>query len=276
MTGAMNLPGPLWLIGCGNMAGAMLDRWLEAGLDPRQVSVVRPSGRAVASGVRVLTALPEDEVPALVLLGIKPQKLDEVAPGLAPALRPETILVSILAGVEQATLRDRFPIPRTIVRAMPNTPVRLGKGVVGLYGDILDEAPRAHVATLLGPLGLVEWFADEPNFQLAGHLTGAGPAFLFRFIDALAAAGAQLGLAPDQSARLALSMVEGAAALAAAADAAPAELARRVASPGGTTEAGLKVLDSQAGLRELVLRTLDAARRRGAEMGEAARERRPS
>ena len=77
----LTLPGPLWLIGCGNMAGAMLARWLECGIDPRQLTVIRPSGRPVGEGVRVLTALPEDEVPALVLLGVKPQKLDEVASG---------------------------------------------------------------------------------------------------------------------------------------------------------------------------------------------------
>jgi pyrroline-5-carboxylate reductase len=266
----MEFAGPLWLIGCGNMAGAMLARWLEVGLDPAEVAVVRPSGAPVADGVRVLTALPEDEVPALVLLGVKPQKLEEVAPTLAPVLQPETMLISLLAGVEIATLRTRFPAPRVIVRAMPNTPVRLGKGVVDLHSDSADQSARAAVTELMAQLGLVEWFEDETAFALAGHLTGAGPAFLYRFIDALAVAGAELGLSADQSARLAKAMVEGAASLAAPSAEAPAELARRVASPGGTTEAGLKVLDGE-GLRTLVLRTLDASRRRGIEMAEAAR-----
>ena len=265
------VPGPLLLIGCGNMAGAMLGRWLECGLDPRNVTVIRPSGLPVAEGVRVLTALPDDEVPALVLLGVKPQKLDEVAPALARVVRPDTALVSILAGVEHATLRARFPVPRAIVRAMPNTPVRLGKGVVDLYADGLGEADRATVTALMRPLGHAEWFEDEAAFALAGHLTGAGPAFLFRFIDALSAAAAQLGLTPDQSARLAKAMVEGAAALAAASESSPAELARRVASPGGTTEAGLKVLDGGGALAELVLRTLDSSRKRGRELAVAAR-----
>ncbi|MBV9373251.1 MAG: NAD(P)-binding domain-containing protein, partial [Alphaproteobacteria bacterium] len=116
------LPGPLWLIGCGNMAGAMLARWLECGIDRREISVVRPSGVAPAEGVRTLTVLPEDEVPAVVLLGVKPQKLDAVAPALAPVLDRHTILVSILAGVELASLRARFAAPEAIVRAMPNTP----------------------------------------------------------------------------------------------------------------------------------------------------------
>ncbi|HEY0311700.1 MAG TPA: pyrroline-5-carboxylate reductase dimerization domain-containing protein [Allosphingosinicella sp.] len=267
----LSLPGPFWLIGCGNMAGAMLARWLECGLDAADVTVVRPSGVAPAPGVRTLTAAPEDEVPAMVLLGVKPQKLDEVAPALAPALDPATILVSLLAGVEIASLRARFAAPKAIVRAMPNTPVRLGKGVVELIAEGADARARAAIDALVAPLGHGEWFEDEALFALAGHLSGAGPAFLFRFIDALAGAGAALGLPPEQAARLAKAMVEGAGALAAAAPEAPAELARRVASPGGTTEAGLKVLDEAEALQALVRRTLDASRRRGIEMAASAR-----
>jgi pyrroline-5-carboxylate reductase len=269
---APSLPGPFWLIGCGNMAGAMLERWLEVGIDRAQITVVRPSGRPVAEGVRVVTAMPEGEVPALVMLGVKPQRLEEVAPVLAPVLDPATVLISILAGVEQASLRARFAAPRTIVRAMPNTPVRLGKGVVGLFSDSEHARARETVGALMGRLGHVEWFEDEASFALAGHLTGAGPAFLFRFVDALAEAAEKLGLPAPQAARLAAAMVEGAGALAAASEDPPAELARRVASPGGTTEAGLKVLDGEDALRALVLRTLDASRRRGRELAEAARE----
>jgi pyrroline-5-carboxylate reductase len=265
------LPGPLFLIGCGNMAGAMLSGWLDAGADPSEITVVRPSCRPVGERVRVLTALPEDEVPAVVLLGVKPQKLDEVAPSLAPVLAPETILISILAGVEVASLRERFPAPRAVVRAMPNTPVALRKGVVGLFADGAALPARERVARLMAALGHVEWIEDEALFALAGHLTAAAPAFLFRFIDALAEAGATLGLPEDQARRLAVRMAEGASALAAASAAPPAELARRVASPGGTTEAGLKILDGEEGLRQLLLRTLDASRRRGIEMAEAAR-----
>jgi pyrroline-5-carboxylate reductase len=263
--------GPIWLIGCGNMAGAMLEGWLRAGADPRSFTVIRPSGKPVAPGVRVLTALPEDEVPALVLLGVKPQKLDEVAPGLAPALEPETILVSILAGVELAALRTRFPIPRTLAKAMPNLPVALGKGVVELLSDSGDADARARVSRLMSALGRVEWFEDEALFNVASALTAAAPAFLFRFLDALAGAAAELGLEPEQAARLAAAMAEGSAALAAGSDASPQELARRVASPGGTTEAGLRILDAEDGLKALILRTLDASRRRGQEMAAAAR-----
>ena len=267
------LPGPLLLVGCGNMAGAMLRRWIEVGADPAQITVVRPSGAPAAPGVRVLTALPEDEVPAMVLLGVKPQKLAEVAPGVARLLDPATILVSILAGVEAATLRALFPAPRAIVRAMPNTPVALGKGVVDLYSDTADAAARNTVENLMAALGHVEWFDDEAAFALAGHLTGAAPAFLYRFIEALSDAATELGLPRDQAARLAARMAEGAAALAASADETPEELARRVASPGGTTEAGLQVLDAPEGLKPLILRTLDASRRRGLALAAAARGR---
>jgi pyrroline-5-carboxylate reductase len=123
----------------------------------------------------------------------------------------------------------------------------------------------------MATLGHAEWIEDETSFQLAGHLTGAGPAFLFRFVDALAAAAERLGLPFDQAQRLALKMAEGAAALAAASDDDPETLARKVASPGGTTEAGLAILDADRALLDLVERTLDASRARGLEMAAEAR-----
>jgi pyrroline-5-carboxylate reductase len=262
----------LLVIGGGNMAGAMLKGWLEAGADPGQITVVRPSGAPVAEGVRVLKTLPEDEVPALVLLAVKPQKLTEVASGLARLLDPATLLVSILAGVELATLHRLFPAPRAIVKAMPNTPVALRKGVVGLCTDSPDEEARTTVERLMAALGHAEWFEDEAAFALAGHLTAAAPAFLFRFLDSLAEAAVGLGLPADRAARLAALMAEGAAALAARSGETPEGLARRVASPGGTTEAGLKVLDGPDGLRPLLRRALDSSRRRGIEMAAAARD----
>lgn len=265
------LPGPFWLIGCGNMAGAMLERWIAAGLDPAQVTVVRPSGKPVAGGVRVLTALPEDEVPALAMLGTKPQKLNEVAPALARALDPHTILVSILAGTEQATLRALFPTCETIVRAMPNTPVRLGKGATGLFSDSQDRDALAKVERLMAALGAVEWIEDERLFDAVTALSGSGPAFLFRFIDALAAAGAGLGLPREQAERLALATVEGAAALAAGASESPGVLADRVASPGGSTRKGLDVLDADERLLALLRDTLEAALKRNREMAQEAR-----
>lgn len=266
MADLSGFPGPIWLVGCGNMAGAMLARWLDQGLAPDRVTAIRPSGRAPAPGVRTLTALPSDPPPRLLMLGVKPQKLDEVAAEVARALGRETTLVSILAGVELATLRARFPAAGRIVRAMPNTPVALGRGVVGLLGD-----PAPEVEMLMGPLGLVEHVADETRFDVLAALAGCGPAFLFRFIDALAGAGAVLGLDPDQAARLAVATVDGAAGLAASSPEPPAILADRVASPGGMTRKGLDVLDADRALASLVERTLAAAVARGREMAAAAR-----
>lgn len=265
------LTRPLLMIGCGNMAGAMLEGWLAASADPRMITVVRPSGRPPAPGIRTLTTLPEDEAPALVLLGVKPQKLAEVAPTLAPVLEPETILVSILAGTTLTALRALFPTPATVVKAMPNLPVSLRRGVIELYTDSAsEEAGRAEVERLMAALGRAEWFEDEGLFAVASALTAAAPAFLFRFLDALAAAGEELGLPAEQAARLAAAMAEGAARLAAVSEESPDQLARRVASPGGTTEAGLRVLDGEEGLRPLILRALAESRRRGAEMAAEA------
>jgi pyrroline-5-carboxylate reductase len=268
---AFSLEGPVWLVGCGNMAGAMLRRWLDCGLDPREVTVIRKSGAPVAEGVTVLTAPPPDgAVPALVMLGVKPQMLDLVAPDLAPMLGEETLLVSILAGVELKALRRRFPTPRDIVRAMPNTPVAVGQGVVALADAGSEQAGRDCAEALMRPLGLVGW-VDEELFDVVTALAGSGPAFLFRFIDALAEAGADAGLPADQAARFALATVRGSASLAAAADESPRALADRVASPGGSTRRGLDVLDEDGGLNPLIRNTLTAAILRNREIAAEAR-----
>src|SRR5687768_17072949 len=191
------LPGPLWLIGCGQMGCALLEGWLRAGVDPAHVTIVRPSAQSVGHNIRVLADYPEDEVPALVVLAMKPHQLDAAAEGLARLLDPHSLLVSILAGVELASLRARFGAPETIVRAMPNLPVEIGKGVVGLISDSQDLVARATVTGLMATLGRAEWFDDEPAFNIVTALAGSGPAFVFRFIEALAEAGAALGLAPD-------------------------------------------------------------------------------
>jgi len=260
--------GPLWMVGCGNMGGAMLRRWLAAGLDPRRVTAITRSGRGVPACVRALAAAPPDETPAILVLAIKPQQLATVAPALAH-LHP-ALLVSILAGVEETTLAASIPAG-AIVRAMPNLPVAIGQGVVALHSATADPAAREAVAALMAPLGLVEWIADAAQFDAVTALAGSGPGFVFRFADALASAGAAVGLSPDQAGRLALATLAGAAAMAAVADEAPAVLADRVASPGGSTRKGLDVLDADAALVTLLTRTLAAAVRRNAEMAAEAR-----
>jgi pyrroline-5-carboxylate reductase len=265
------LAGPLWLVGCGNMAGAMLRRWLDAGtLAAGDVTVINRSGTLPIEGIRVVTQVPADAAaPATIMLGVKPQQIDLIAQTAVADVRPR-LLLSILAGVETAALAARFPAD-AIVRAMPNLPVSIGKGVVALQSDSTDEGLRDAATALMAPLGLVEWIAEERLFDAVTALSGCGPGFVFRFIDAMGAAGAALGLPEDQARRLAIATVEGAGALASGADVAPATLADRVASPGGSTREGLNVLDREDVLRRLMAETLAASARRNAEMAAAAR-----
>jgi pyrroline-5-carboxylate reductase len=258
---------PMWIVGAGKMAGAMIAGWRRAGVLGDEVLAVRPSGRAV-DGVTVVTQIPDEGDPQFILLGVKPQKLDEVAPLLEPRVGPETLLVSILAGVELASLRARFPRAGVIIRAMPNLPVSEGRGVVALVGEqpIVEDA-----FDLFGPLGLVHAAKDEAEFAAIGALAGAGPAYVARFVAALAKAGEARGLESALAGRIALETVLGTALMAAATGESMGQIAGRVASPNGTTEAGLAVLDKDRALDQLVAATLEAAARRGQELAEAAR-----
>ncbi|WIW87554.1 pyrroline-5-carboxylate reductase [Sphingobium sp. V4] len=261
-------PDHLFLVGCGNMAGQMLIRWLDCGLDPARVTVLRPSGRPVADGVAVVTDYPS-ALPAgtTVLLGMKPYQIGDVAAALAPLCAADTRLVSILAGTTLAELRRRFPAAGDIVRAMPNLPVGLGEGVIALFTDMATSAEaRGDIDALIQPLGLAEWIADEGLFNQVTALSGCGPAFLFRFVDALARAGEAIGIPADQAARMALATVRGSAEMAGRAAESPATLADQVASPGGMTREGLNVLDADDRLLVLLTDTLDAARDRGEAM----------
>ncbi|WP_121115441.1 pyrroline-5-carboxylate reductase family protein [Croceibacterium ferulae] len=258
------------LVGCGNMAGAMLRGWLAGGMSAGSFTVVDPRATNLPAGVRHLAELPTGERFDAILLGIKPQGLDGAAPTLAPLAGTGTIVLSLLAGVELASLRRRFADAAGLVRVMPNLAVALGKSPVALAADGLNEAARDAVFALMQPLGTPEWFGEE-DFDLVTALAGSGPAFVYRYIEALAAAARELGMAPDKAARLAVAMAEGASALAAASPDDPGVLADRVASPGGVTRAGLNVLDKDGAINALVLDCLRAARDRSAEMAAEAR-----
>lgn len=262
---------PLILFGCGAMAGAMLARWLATGLDPASVIVVRQSGAAVADGVRVVTPDSRDfPKPDVLMIGVKPQTLAAVLADIAAMIAPDTTLISILAGTELATLQAWFP-ENIIVRAMPNLPVAGGDGVVGLISADRASPQSNLVDRMMQPLGLVEWLSDETEFTALTALAGSGPAFLFRFVDALAKGGEQSGLAPDVALRLAKATVAGAARMAAEASDPPAILADRVASKGGSTRAGLNVLDQDDALDRLIIATLEAAVNRNLEMAVETR-----
>lgn len=266
----MTLPalGPVLMIGCGAMGGAMLRRWIDGGLPPDGVMVVTRTERALPHGVSWSPTSSADARPAVLVLAVKPQQLDAVAPMLRD-VRPD-LLLSILAGAEEAALARRFAAG-AIVRAMPNLPVAIGRGVTGLFSSTADAPARATAEALCAPLGHHEWIADERLFDAVTALAGSGPGFTFRFIDALAKAGASLGLAEEQARRLAVATVEGSGMMAVASQESPAALTDRVASPGGSTREGLNVLDRDDALVRLLTETLAASERRNREMAAAAR-----
>jgi pyrroline-5-carboxylate reductase len=271
MSGTLQLPGPTWFVGCGNMGGAILDGWRMGGLDLSAITVVRPSGKPV-EGTRVVTSVgAAGPPPKLAVLAFKPQKLDEIAPELRQFLGPRTTLVSLLAGVEAASLRQRFPGVGAIARAAPNLPVAVRRGVTGLYSLDVDGAGKAELNNLFSALGFAMWMADESRLGALGAVAGAGPAYVARFIAALAKAGVKRGLTEEIATTLALETVLGTAWMAVTNGETMESVARRVASPNGTTEAGLAVLDRDHALDELVSATIEAAARRGAELAEEAK-----
>ena len=261
-------PTPTWLVGCGNMAGAMVEGWRAGGADFTGVTVIRPSGTPV-EGIRTVTDYP-DEQPRFVMLGFKPQKLDEVVPGLAPHVGPETVLVSMLAGVTAATLRQRFPSARAIVRIMPNLPVAQVQGVIAIYTGDFDHDQLLEECKPLTWLGMAPWCDSEEELGVIGAVAAAGVAYVARFAEALGRTAADLGVNPTRARSIAVQTLVGTSDLAKATGESMAEIARRVASPKGTTEQGLAVLDAPDGLQPLVDRTLAAAIRRGKELAEEA------
>lgn len=261
----------LLIIGCGNMGGAMLAGWLAAGEDPVRFAVLDPALPEAPAGVTLYRNAAEvpDKHDA-VLLGFKPQQLRDLGPGLQALTGGDVTVCSLLAGITLDQLAAAFPDAGAHVRVMPNLAARIGKSPVilaerGLNGDVRDAA-----FALFDALGTAVWLEDEAQFDLVTALAGSGPGFVYRFIDALAGAATELGLAPDMAASLALATVEGAAALAATAEVGPAVLADRVASPGGMTREGLDVLDDSAALRRLLVETLRATRDKGAALSKGA------
>lgn len=261
-------PAPAWLVGCGNMAGAMVEGWRAGGIDFTGVTVIRPSGKPV-EGIRTVSDYP-DETPHFVMLGFKPQKLDEVAPELAPHIGSETNLVSMLAGVSTTSLRDRFPQAKAIVRVMPNLPVAQVQGVTAIYSAAGDIHQLAGIRQLMASLGMIAWCETEEELGVIGAVASAGIAYVARFAEALGKSAESLGIRSGLAEQVAIQTLVGTGAYAADAGASMGEIARRVASPKGTTEQGLAVLDAPDGLQPLVDRTIAAAIRRGREMAEEA------
>lgn len=263
----------LLLVGCGNMGRAILDGWLAGGaIAPAAITVVDPVAEGLPAGVRLLREAPGGARFDAIVLAVKPQLLDRVAPTIQPLAGPGVVLLSILAGVGHARLAALFPdaIP---VRFMGNLAAAQGLSPIAAYagGGPLAERAAALVERLLAPLGAPEWLDDEALLHAVTALGGSGPGFVYRFLAALAKAGEELGLGTAEAAGMALATVRGAAELAARSGpiASPgdfAALAARVASPGGTTEAGLAVLEADRALDRLVAATLRAAHDRSVEL----------
>lgn len=263
-----DFPHHIILFGCGNMAGAMLRGWIAGGVDASRFVVVDPFAASVPDGVLLYrTATEVGATFDVVLLGIKPQMLIELAPQIATLLDPQATVISILAGAECDTLSQHFK-GANIVRLMPNLAAAIGKSPLGLWSPNTNAAGKAALDSWLSPLGTPVWLDNEDQMNALTALAGSGPAFVYRFIDALGCAGAALGLPGNVAATLALSMVEGAALLAVQANESPAQLAIRVASPGGMTAAGLTELDRDDALLKLMTATLGAVRDRGNEMAD--------
>lgn len=259
------------IVGFGKMAQAMVDGWLASGIPPERFAIYHPRRSDSPAGIALHNDWPTEQFDA-VLLAVKPQMLGDIAAELEPLLGPDTVLISVLAGVELAGLQRMFPRVGGIARFMPNLAVALRKSPNALAATELDDAQREELTRLAAALGSAEWLDDESQFNLVTALAGSGPGFVFRFIDALAGAATDLGLDRAQADRLAIAMVEGASALAASSEYSAAELASRVASKGGMTQKGLDVLEEGAALQQLLHQCLRAARDRGAEMAEMAAE----
>lgn len=263
---ALNARG-LVLVGCGRMGGALLDGWLKQGLLPAAVQVIDPHPRAelLALGISVNGKLPAD--PAVLVIAVKPQMMTDVLPRLA--VGAGTLVLSVAAGVTMAAYERAFPAA-PVVRAMPNTPAAIGQGISAIIGNARAGGPQMALAeALMAAVGRVVRLEREDQMDAVTALSGSGPAYVFHLIEAMAAAGAAEGLAPDLALELARATVAGAGALAVHADEDPAVLRANVTSPGGTTAAGLhELMDPERGLPPLMRRTIAAAAARGRELGK--------
>ena len=271
MSDKLTIPAPTWFVGCGNMGGAIIDGWRMAEIDLSPVTAIRPSGKAI-DDVRVVISVEEaGAAPKLVVLAFKPQKLGEIAPQLEPFVGSDTVVLSLLAGVELATLRGHLPRALGIIRAAPNLPVAVRRGVTGLYSDLAGGPLKQQIGDLFVALGFAMWMADEQKLGALGAVAGAGPAYVARFIAALAKAAMKRGLSEEIASVLALETVLGTAWMAASSGESMESIAKRVASPKGTTQAGLDVLDREGVLDQLIGITIEAAARRGAELAQEAK-----
>ncbi len=273
---SFTLDGPLLLVGAGKMGGALLARLLDHGLDPRAVIVQDPEPTGAAADLladRAIDVLPVvdelTEPPAVILLAVKPQVMDQVLPQVAKLAGPDTLYVSIAAGRRLAGLEAHLPAGTAVVRAMPNTPAAIGRGItVAIANASVTPVQRALADKLLAAGGHVMWVEDEALLDPVTAVSGSGPAYVFLLTECLAEAGRAAGLDAELAERLARHTVIGSAALLDHSDLDAAALRKNVTSPGGTTAAALEILGGPDGLKKLLVAAVAAATKRGRELAK--------
>jgi pyrroline-5-carboxylate reductase len=260
----------LLLAGCGKMGGAMLEGWLAAGTVD-SVVVVEPRGEVPedAGVTRCADAslVPQDFRPDVVVFAVKPQVMDEVVPAYARFVRPGTLFVSVAAGRTVAGFERMLGGTPAMVRAMPNTPAAVGRGITAAYANPHVAADQRDLADrLLSAVGEVAWIDEEAQIDAVTAVSGSGPAYVFLLVEAMAEAGRKAGLPAELAMRLARSTVAGSGELLHRSPVPADQLRRNVTSPNGTTQAALDVLMAEGGLPDLLERAVAAAARRSREL----------
>jgi pyrroline-5-carboxylate reductase len=268
----MAATGKLLLVGCGKMGGAMLEGWLEQGLKAADLAVIEPgdANRPKVDGATIVAtaeAVPAAFAPDIVVLAVKPQTMDEVLPGLRRFARPQTTFLSIAAGKTIGYFRTGLGDQARIVRAMPNTPAAVRRGVtVCVAGPGVGAAARTSCGQLLATVSEVLWTEDEGLMDAVTAVSGSGPAYVFLLVEAMAAAGVKAGLPAEMAMTLARGTVAGSGELLRRSSEPAAQLRVNVTSPGGTTAEALKVLMSEIGVQPLFDSAIAAATRRSREL----------
>ncbi|MGE0628245.1 MAG: pyrroline-5-carboxylate reductase [Hyphomicrobiaceae bacterium] len=270
----LQLDGRLVLVGAGKMGGAMLSGWLARGLAPDSVIAVDPAPPSEVAtvlathGIRREAAVPAlDTPPAVIVIAIKPQMMDQVFPQVAKIAGPGTLVISIAAGRTIASFEKHLPAGVAVIRTMPNTPAAIGRGITVCVANALTSGTqRATCESLLAAVGDVGWVEDEALIDAVTAVSGSGPAYVFLLAECMTAAGVAAGLDPQLAARLARATVSGAGELMRLSGEDPAQLRTNVTSPGGTTAAALSVLMAGDGLQPLLTKAILAARDRGRDL----------
>jgi pyrroline-5-carboxylate reductase len=264
--------GTLVLVGAGKMGGALLEGWTGLGVDPARIVVMEPQPTASigALSARGLQINPDATSvhPDAIVIAVKPQIAPEIMPHVASLMSPSTVVVSIMAGRTIAFLAGGLPPGAAIIRAMPNTPASIGRGITVAVPNSRVTAVQQQLAhALLTATGAVEWITDESLMDAVTAVSGSGPAYVFLLAESLARAGEKAGLPAELATRLARTTVAGSGELLHRSPDDAAILRHNVTSPGGTTAAALDVLMAPDGLAPLMERAIAAATKRGRELG---------